>query len=70
MLMFIKGIVMINVNDVFINVERPQLLRVLSMSCVGVHCEYYCLIEYKGECWNEYHTAYFIEKYYTKMENL
>lgn len=61
---------MINVGDVFINVERPQMLRVLSYTGIGFEQECYCLMEYKEECWKEYHTAYFIEKYYTKKELL
>ena len=61
---------MIDINDVFINVERPQTLRVLSYTRLDFEQECYCLMEYKGDCWNESHMAYFIEKYYTKMESL
>ena len=62
--------VMIDVGDVFMNIQHPKMLRVLSYTGEGFEQECYCIAEYKGECWNESNTAYFIEKYYTKLESL
>ena len=67
--MCVKEMVMINVGDVFINTQHPKMLRVLSYTGEGFEQECYCIVEYKGECWNESNTAYFIEKYYTKLES-
>ena len=59
-----------DVGDVFISKESNTMLRVLSYTGEGFEQECYCIVEYKGECWNESNTAYFIEKYYTKLERL
>lgn len=61
---------MINVDEVFMNKESNIMLRVLSTSCVGVHYDYYCILEKDGYCWNGYYSALHIEKYYTKLESL
>ena len=58
---------MIDVNDVFINNEDSLMLRVLSCTGEGFDQQCYCLLERNGECWNGYHSALHIERYYTKM---
>ncbi len=58
---------MINVGDIFMNIEYPKMLKVLSYTGEGLEQECYCMAEYKGECWNEFNMAYFIKKYYIKL---
>lgn len=64
------GVVMINVNDVFMNKESNIMLRVLSYTGEGFDQSCYCILEKDGYCWSGYHSALHIEKYYTKLENL
>ena len=61
---------MINVNDVFISKDSKIRLRVLSYTGEGFDQKCYCLLEKDDYCWNGYHSALHIEKYYTKLEGL
>lgn len=61
---------MIDVNDVFISNHGNTMLRVLSYTGEGFDQSCYCILENDEGCWNGYHSALHIERYYTKMESL